>query len=194
MPKMVRWEKVEGTKIPTYMREAISVYKDTESIFYLGNFDSSNGTAIEHRWKVADKEGTVLKGQYNCCGFKLNFPPIKWATKVVDNKHEVFNDNDNDNDNEELDDDDNREEDRDYGIGNSEQSEEASIQSSFESIIAAVQEEGQIPEEPVKKRRGRKPGSKNKPKTGQPLTVKKSGRGRLKGSKDKTKRTRKKRS
>ena len=84
MPKMVRWEKVEGTKIPTYMREAISVYKDTESIFYLGNFDSSNGTAIEHRWKVADKEGTVLKGQYNCCGFKLKKEGLKMNKKLIE--------------------------------------------------------------------------------------------------------------
>ena len=177
MPKMVRWEKVEGSDIPLFMKEALAVYKDKESVFYLSNFDHSNGTAIEQRWKVTNKEGEVLKGQYNCCGYRLKFPPIKWATKVVDNKREASN-------GEEEDDDDNRDS-RDYDTGEVDGSdEEITTKSSMADIIAAVQEEGRPAEEPVKKRRGRKPGSKNKPKD---TKSKKKGRGRPKGSKNKTK-------
>ena len=170
MPKMVRWEKVEDEKIPSFMRDALVTYKDTESKFYLSNFDKTHGSAIEQVWKVTTKEGEVLKGQYSCCGFKLNFPPIKWATKVVDNKYEASNGD------EEEDDDDNRES-RNYDVAEAVGAdEEAPVKASMESIIAAIQEEGRLTEEsveePVKKRRGRKKGSKNKPK----LAKKKRGR------------------
>jgi hypothetical protein len=183
MPKMVRWEKVEGVQIPIDMRDAIAVYKDTKSVFYLGNFDHSNGSTYEHRWKILDKDGTCLKGQYNCCGFRLKFPPIKWATEVVDNKYEASNGN---GDKEDTDDNE-----REFkGVDSSEVDDtdnERKSKVSMESIIAAVQEEDRQSEEPVKPKRGRKAGSKNKPKTGYPLTVKKNGRGRPKGSKNKPK-------
>ena len=156
MPKMVRWEKVEGEKIPSLMREALVTYKDKESKFYLSNFDKTHGSAIEQVWKVVTKDGEVLKGQYNCCGFRLKFPPIKWATKVVDNKYDASNGE------EEEDDDDNRES-RCYDVAEvDDDDEEGTVKVSMESIIAAVQEEGRETEEPVKKKRGRPAGSKNK--------------------------------
>lgn len=174
MPKMVRWEKLEGKDIPPTFREAEAVYRDTESIFYLGNFDRSNRSAIEQRWKVMDKEGETLKGRYNCCGFRLNFPPIKWASKVVDNKHEAPNGSDDEESNEE------ELEDRNYEasvVDDDDDEEPVKAKKKKDrktAIIEAIQEEAERPSEPPKKRgRGRPKGSRNKPKTGQPLIVKK---------------------